>query len=219
MSGGEGNRGWMSYADVVRHICALMDCREEDAKRDLHDRILGLEIEARARRVEFKPAFHYASLPPSPGVMMNGEGPGWLRFIKPLKDYLTYRAAVHEWADDHISFWADWQKRAIGRPTGRIIATGIELSRADVLRLWPAEEGEERSRMPQSVSRRGRMLKHDWPKAAMFLANRIWRDDLKEPQAREVLKDWFAEKGVIPDDKDLRNWVSEFFEDTKKREK
>ncbi|MGR9158575.1 hypothetical protein [Rhizobium leguminosarum] len=219
MSGGQGNRGWMSYAAVVQHIRVHMDCSEEDAKRDLHSRMLDGPIEARARRVEFKPALHYSPLPPSPEVIMNGEGPGWLRFIEPLKDYLTsYKTPVHELTDDHIVFWADGQKRATGRPTGRIIATGIELSRADVFRLYPAEEGGETSSpvAPPTdksvVSRRGRPLKYDWADAAAFLTSYMVANDPSKSDALKALEDWFATKTrETPDTRSLERFISSVF--------
>lgn len=213
MSGGKGNRVWMSYAAVVQHIRVHMDCSEEDAKRDLHSRILDGPIEARARRVEFEPALHYSPLPPSPEVIMNGEGPGWLRFIEPLKDYLTsYKTPVHELTDDHIVFWADGQKRAIGRPTGRIIATGIELSRVDVLRLWPTQESEVAGSKPEAgPDKGGRPAKYDWIRVAGFLGGYIAYNDPSRPQAVKALADWFGEQGKIPDERDLDRAVSEAF--------
>ncbi|TBY67279.1 hypothetical protein E0H46_19010 [Rhizobium leguminosarum bv. viciae] len=213
MSGGQGNREWTSYAAVVQQIRVHVECSEEDAKRDLHSRILDGAIEARARRVEFKPALHDSPLPPSPDVIMNSEGPGWLRFVEPLKDYLTsYKTPVHELTDDHIVFWADGQKRATGRPTGRIIATGIELSRADVLRLWPTQESEVAGSKPEAASDKGgRPTQHDWIGAAGFLAGYIAYNDPSTAQAGKALADWFGEQGKIPDERALRRAVSKAF--------
>ncbi|MGO7411869.1 hypothetical protein [Rhizobium ruizarguesonis] len=206
----------MSYAAVVQHMRVHIECSEEDGKRDLHSRILDGEIEARAQRLEFKPALHYSPLPPSPEVIMNAEGPGWLRFVEPLKDYLTDKTPVHEWTDYHILFWADGQRKAAGRPTGRIIATGIELSRADVFRLYPAEEAGETVVGPpidkSGASRRGRPLKYDWADAAAFITRYMLANDPSQVDALRALEEWFATKpGEAPDSRSVERFVSRVF--------
>ncbi|MGO7400373.1 hypothetical protein ACCS88_21325 [Rhizobium ruizarguesonis] len=188
----------MSKAHAVRHICQVIECGAAEAVRELQDAVLDGEVEARARDAEFT----------SITAFQRRE---WSRSNLSLRDW---RHSILYWTDDHIRVSVDGQEELL-----RIDARGVELRGVDVLRLWPAQKSEETATVIQSAPRSGRMLKYDWPKAAMFLASRIWRDALTEMQARDLLKEWFAGKGHTPDDKELRNWVSEFFEDERKRGK
>jgi len=194
VSAGKAHR-WISKADAVRHICEVIECGKAEAVRELQDAVLDGEVEARARDAEFT----------SITAFQRRE---WSRSNLSLRDW---RHSILYWTGDHIRVSVDGQEERL-----RIDATGVELRGADVLRLWPAQKSEETATVIQSAPRSGRMLKYDWPNAAMFLGSRVWRDDLTETQARDLLKEWFAERGATPDDKELRNWVAAFFEDERK---
>lgn len=130
----------MCEPDAIRHICEVVDCSDEDAKRDFHGRVLDRKIEMRARRAEFKPA--------------DGEGGDWLRFNELLTNHRVHGHVV-EWADDRMVISEDSQKEATGRPTGRIVATGVEFRCQDVLRLWPAPEREHASPKTEIAPNKG----------------------------------------------------------------
>ncbi|NKK92087.1 hypothetical protein GFL95_12735 [Rhizobium leguminosarum bv. viciae] len=187
----------MSETNAVNHICEVREFDEAGAKRALYDEFMAGKVEAHALVAEFKKTNTF-----------------WKshREWQQLDLSLTgWRHSIVEWDNGCILISMNKPHELLS-----IVATGIEFQRADVLGVWPAQKSEETATVIQSAPRSGRMLKYDWPNAAMFLGSRVWRDDLTETQARDLLKEWFAERGATPDDKELRNWVAAFFEDERK---
>ncbi|WP_104839787.1 hypothetical protein [Sinorhizobium fredii] len=198
MSGGKASR-WIPEPEAVQHICEITGFDETDAKRDLRGHIIAGDVEVRARRAEFKPA--------------EGEDPDWLRSNELLRGHLSYGHVI-EWTDDHIVISEDSQKEATGRPTGRIVATGIELSRLDLLRLWP-DERDNGQATPLARPRGGRPTKYDWAAASGFLSRYVVDNDPSKTEAARALRDWFRNREQAPDFRDLERMVDEAFKSGK----
>lgn len=190
---------WMSEADAVRHICENTGFDDTDAKRDLRGRVTGSDMEVRARRVEFKP--------------VEGEGEGWLRSNELLRGHLSY-GAILEWTDEHIVISEDSQIEATGRPTGRLIATGIEVSRAYVLQLWPAQENEKIDSNPQAAPNKGgRPTKYEWEKINAFVIAYIIENGTQTiaEVVRALEAQFQARAEPLPDQRHLKRVVSKTF--------
>ncbi|WOS61383.1 hypothetical protein [Sinorhizobium fredii] len=130
---------WIPEPEAVQHICEITGFDETDAKRVLRGGVMDGTVEIRARRTEFKSA--------------EGEAFNWLRSNELLRGHLSY-GAILEWTGDRIVISEDSQKEVTGRPTGRIIATGIEFHRHDMLRLWP-QESEPKKQRPRRTKAAG----------------------------------------------------------------
>lgn len=187
---------WMSEADAVRHICEVISCSKADAKQELLDAVIDGDVEARARQAEFTSA----------NIL---ERRGWQRTGLSLK---VWQTSIIEWPEDRILISVEDEKeRLVGGPLGRVVATGIELRRTDVLRLWPTEERETGTEPEPAPSKGGRPARYDWAGAAGFLAAYIAFYDPSRPDAGKALADWFSERGKAPDERTLRRAVSEAF--------
>lgn len=128
------------------------------------------------------------------------EGPDFLRSNFSLGG-LYY--SIVEWTNDVM---------VISMVGQRIVATGIEINRSDVLRLWPVGDGHlaEDTDLPVAPQR-GRPLKHDWADAAAFLTAYIVQNDPSQSDTVVALEDWFGTQGKILDHRSAERFVSRVF--------
>ncbi|WOS64257.1 hypothetical protein [Sinorhizobium fredii] len=180
-------RLWVSEADAVRHISEVTECDEADAERDLHHAVIDGDVEVHACQAEFR--------------LINNLGRReWLRVHLSLNPWLD---SIEVWDDGGILISKNDEKEHL-----RIDATGIELRRKDVLRLWPVPE---RDKTEIAQNKGGRPPKYDREEIDAYIIAYILE---KAPETiAEVVRALQAEfEGEpLPDRRALERIVSKVF--------